>query len=55
MIDSYCDSNKIMIQQIAIQKLECEKLQKRIEEHIQWKDSDMGKKSNLKQIDKLHK
>ena len=36
MIDSYCDSNKIMIQQIAIQKLECEKLQNKIEEHIQW-------------------
>ena len=35
MIDSYCDSKKIMIQQIAIQKLECEKLQKQIEEHIQ--------------------
>ena len=31
MIDSYCDSNKIMIQQIEIQKLKCEILEKKIE------------------------
>ena len=55
MINSYCDSNKIMIQQIAIQKLEFERLEKKIEEHIQWKISDIGKKANLPQIDKLHK
>lgn len=34
MIDSYFDSNKIMIQQIEIKKLECEILEKKIEEHI---------------------
>ena len=55
IIDSYCDSNKILIQQIAIQKLECEKFQKQIEEHIQWKGSDVGKKANLPQIDKYQK
>jgi len=55
MIDSYCDSNKIMIQQIAIQKLECERLEKKIEEHIQWQIPDIGKQANLPQIDKLHK
>ena len=55
MIDSYYDSNKIMIQQIAIQKLECERLEKKIEEHIQQKISDTGKQANLPKIDKLHK
>ena len=44
-----------MIQQIAIQKLECEKLQSQIEEYIQWQDSDAGKKANLPQVDKFHK
>ena len=53
MLDSYCDSIKIMIQQIAIQKLECERLEKKIEEHIQWKILDTGKQANLPQIDKL--
>ena len=44
-----------MIQQIEIQKLECERLEKKIEEHIQWQISDTGKQANLPQIDKLHK
>ena len=34
MIDSYSDSSKRMIQQIGIQKLECERLEKKIEKHI---------------------
>ena len=55
MIDSYCDSNKITIQQIAIQKLECERLENKIEEHIQWQILDTRKQANLPQIDKLHK
>ena len=55
MIDSYCDSSKIMIQQIVIQKLECERLEKKMEEHIQWQVSDSGKQANLPQVDKLHK
>ena len=55
MIDSYFYFNKIMIQQIEIQKLECEKFEKKIEEHIQWKNSDAGRQANLPQIDKLHK
>ena len=55
MIDSYCDSNKIMIQQIEIQKLEYERLEKKIEEHIQWQISYTGKQDNLPQIYMLHK
>ena len=55
IIDCYCDSNKILIQEIEIQRLECERLEKKIEEHIQWKVSDLGKKANIPQVDKLHK
>ena len=47
IIDSYCDSNEILIQQVAIQKLECEKLEKKINEHIQWQASNSGKEANL--------
>ena len=52
---SYCDSSEILIQQVAIQKLECEKIEKKINEHIQWQASDSGKEANLPQVDKLRK
>ena len=55
IIESCFDSNKILIQQIAIQKLECERLEKKINEHIQWKASDSGKEADLPQVDKFHK
>ena len=55
IIDSYCDSNKILIQQVAIQKLECEKLEKKMKEHIQLQESDLGKEVDLPQVDKFHK
>ena len=44
---SYCDSSEILIQQVAIYKLECENVEKKINEHIQWKASDLGKEANL--------
>ena len=44
-----------MIRQIEIEKLECERLEKKIEEHIQQKVSDSKKKDNLPQVDKIHK
>ena len=44
-----------MIQQIANQKLECEKIQSQIEEYIQWQDSNARKKANIPQVDKFHK
>ena len=55
MCSSDLDSNKILIQQIAIQKLECERLEKKINEEIQWQASDSGKEVYLPQVDKFHK
>ena len=55
IIDFYFDSNKILIQKIAIQKLECERLAKKINEYIQWKASESGKEVDLPQVDKFHK
>ena len=55
MVYSYCDSIKIKIQQIESQKLECERLEKKIEEHIHWQVSDSGNQANLPQVDMLHK
>ena len=52
---SYCDPSEILIQQVAIQKLECENIEKKINEHIQWQASDSGKEANLPQVDKFHK
>ena len=51
---SYSNSNEILIQQVAIQKLECEKVEKKINEQIQWKASDSGKEADLPQVDKFH-
>ena len=55
IIDSYCDSNKILIQQVVIQKLECERLEKKINKHIQWQASDLGKEVDIPHVDKFHK
>ena len=43
----YYDSSEILIQQVAIQKLECGILKKKINEHIQWQASDSGKEVDL--------
>ena len=52
---SYCGLSEILIQQVAIQKLECEKIEKKINEHIQWQALDSCKEANLPQVDKFHK
>ena len=52
---SYYDSSEILIEQVAIKKLECEKIEKKINEFIQWQASDLGKEGDLTQVDKFHK
>lgn len=51
----YCDISKILIQQVANMRLECEKVENNITEVIQWQGSDAGKKVDLPKIDKFHK
>ena len=52
---SYYDSSEILIQQVANKKLDCEKIEKKINEFIQWQESDSGKEYDLPQVDKFHK
>ena len=40
---------------MANKKLECEKIEKKINYFIQWQASNLGKEADLPQVDKFHK